>query len=268
MNETPSAPSRTQSRYGRLILDLKDWYVRRGTSTGHDLWRRARTTPPAVRDDSAIGTIFIDVLFAAVVARALQIGTAEGGFPLAGQAQLFVAAIVTIASWVGYHNSANRTRYRIAFFNLPLMQFTVEIGHVFLYWLLVTTSEAWRIQSAPHSNAAGIPEAIIMASIFVSYCLWDQISLAIRRSSKYVDFLMKDDQPSRRRVTFGAATGVVLISSAVILVRPVGAIVYVIDGVFVLLVLGHRWLQNIVVVIDNKDSGVEGLPIVPADGED
>lgn len=205
---------------------------------------RIRTHLPASITTDSVGGVFIDVLFAAVVTKALEVSS-MGTLPPVGQIQLALAMTVTISSWIGYHNSSNRTRYRILFFNLPLWQFFIEIAHVYVYWLLVVTSEGVGIDA--NSGPSSRPDALLTSLTFVLFVAWDLIALRMRISSHYPEMLLSDDKPARRHATLGVSSCVLLVAAFTWLIDPQNvAAIMVVDIVLIALVVAHRWLQNIV----------------------
>jgi hypothetical protein len=56
---------------------------------------------PERRDNSLVGITFVDVLFALVVGKALQPVAAGLHIPAAGTAQLVLAFVLTVTSWIG-----------------------------------------------------------------------------------------------------------------------------------------------------------------------
>lgn len=100
-----------------------------------------RERRPTEKDERLVGLSFIEVLFAIVVARALDPLADFPKLPGVGLSHLAVAGVLTIASWIGYHNSWNRPRYFIRFPNLPLGQFLVDAALVVTYWLTAVWAE-------------------------------------------------------------------------------------------------------------------------------
>jgi len=191
------------------------------------------------RDTHTIGLVFVGVLFAAVITKILELSSADG-LPVAGAAHLVLAAVVTITSWIGYHNSANRSTYKIYFFNLPLALFVIEMIHVYLYWLIATTSE-----NAVDPRPSAVPESLLVVAVFAAYTLWDQAALAIRRSPRYGNLPRSSEQPARRRVTVAATCLVVVLATGALTVDPTGTVgVVLLDAALCLVAIGHRAVQH------------------------
>src|SRR6266498_12680 len=80
-------------------------------------------------DTRLVGLVFIDLLFAAVATKILELSV-NAGLPFEGACQLGLAAVLTITSWVSYHNSKNRSPYRLTFFNLDRKSTRLNSSHV------------------------------------------------------------------------------------------------------------------------------------------
>lgn len=145
-------------------------------------------------DERSVGIGFVDVLFALVMGQILSsvnwsaLYSADWrellGRPHPRIANLIVATVVTLASWIGYHNSANRPRFKIRFVNWPLFQFVLDIVLVLDYWLLATLA-AGRLGATPSNRLT----AFLVFLAFVLYALWDLVSFFIGRQRKYQDLI-------------------------------------------------------------------------------
>ncbi|HEX2051689.1 MAG TPA: hypothetical protein VHJ34_13815 [Actinomycetota bacterium] len=146
-----------------------------------------------------------------------------------------MAFVLTVTSWIGYHNSLNRPRYFIRFTNLPLWQFLTDVALVIVYWLLANyVDDSLRERSA-------LPEAVLTLAAFALYFVWDRIGLAMRRAPDYTELVKEYDNPDRRYVT--ELFAIVALLSAVIVfiadVRSAMAIV-VVDVWLIVVVAGFR----------------------------
>jgi hypothetical protein len=158
---------------------------------------------PHQLDDKLVGITFIDVLFALVIGQLLQPFATTRHVPLAGMAHLLVGGVVTIGSWIGYHNSLSRPHYVIRFVNLPLAQFLIDIALVVVYWLLAITAEGAN-PAIPRPTSA-VPEARYVAVAFLLYGAWDLVALRIRRVEAAASGATGTNVPARRRVTYSFA---------------------------------------------------------------
>ncbi len=196
-------------------------------------------------DQGNVGITFVDVLFALVIGEILEPLRQFDAIPGPGRAHLALAALLTLASWIGYHNSHNRPRHFIRFPNLPLLQFMLDIGMVIAYWLTAVTAEG--AGDRPSSR----PEATAVAVSFVLYVLWDVVAYRIRRDDRYYRRPLARDVPARRDVTRWAAAGSVVIGVYSLVAHPrSAAAVYLVDALLVLLVVGFRLLKEYVTVDD------------------
>jgi hypothetical protein len=126
--------------------------------------------PPRV-DPGRVGLTFVDVLFALVIGYALMPLSTWWKISLAGRMHLGVAVTLTLLSWIGYHNSANRPHWVIGFVNLPFALFLLDIAMVVTYAFAVFTAET--ITPGASVQASLLPEAWVVAVSFLLYALWD-----------------------------------------------------------------------------------------------
>jgi hypothetical protein len=158
-------------------------------------WRR----PEPREDQQLVGITFVDLLFALVVGKVLDPLANYKAIPITGKLQLLVAGVLTITSWIGYHNSLSRPKYLIRFPNLPLVQFLIDIALVIVYWLTAVTAEG-TVPGVSRPNSA-VPEAGLIAVAFVLYFAWDSVALRMRRAPAYEKLERAGDVPARRAVT-------------------------------------------------------------------
>lgn len=202
-----------------------------------------RQRPTAV-DKTRVGLSFIEVLFALVVARALDPLADYSSIPGVGLSHLAVAFVLTVTSWIGYHNSWNRPRYFIRFANLPLWQFMIDVFLVVAYWFCAVSAEGTGTDLGRTVSAR--PEALCVAVSFVLYCLWDWVGFAIRRSDLYPNSPPGRDVPRRRQVTLVCAAVAVLFGGVVWAVDPTSTRVIVgTDIVLIALLLAFRFTKEI-----------------------
>ena len=71
-------------------------------------------------DEEKVGITFVDLLFALVVGEILTPLQRWWTIPATGWSHLAVALVLAVASWIGYHTSANRPRYSIKILKLAL----------------------------------------------------------------------------------------------------------------------------------------------------
>jgi hypothetical protein len=128
-----------------------------------------RITPKV--DPGTIGISFVDILFALAVGQVLDPiknwgeNPKANSLPLPVAMQLAVVLVLTLTSWVGYHGSANRPRFRLGFFNLELLKFTLDVAMVVVYFLAAAF--------AARSNVSLRGEALLITVAFGLYFAWD-----------------------------------------------------------------------------------------------
>jgi hypothetical protein len=174
--------------------------------------RRRRTAV----DPTRAGLSFVEVLFALVVAQVLEPFRSLLLIPAAGLSHLGLALVLTVTSWVGYHNSWNRPRHFIRFANLALAQFAIDILLVITYWFCAISAEF--PASTLGRDVSAVPESLCVAVSFCLYVLWDFVGFRIRRSDLYDRSPPDRDVPQRRRVTqvcAAAAVGIAVVVTAV-----------------------------------------------------
>lgn len=209
-----------------------------------------RRRPTAI-DETRVGLSFIEVLFALVVARALDPLANYSKIPGVGLSHLAVAFVLTVTSWIGYHNSWNRPRYFIRFANLPLWQFVIDVALVIAYWFCAVSAEGTGTDLGRTVSAR--PEVLCVAISFVMYCLWDWVGYAIRTSDLYEKSPPARDVPRRRYVTILCAIAAVVFGAVVWAVEPgsKGAII-AIDIALVVLILTFRFAKEARFVTPNE----------------
>jgi hypothetical protein len=196
--------------------------------------------PVAETDRRGVSLVFVDVLFAAVATKILEQSSREG-LPFEGKTQLALAAVLTITAWIAYHNSTNRAAYMMEYVNLPLVQFLLDLLLVYLYWLVATSAE-----EDATARPSVVPEALILAAVFLVFLGWDRVALAMRRSPRYPGVSMADDRPRRRAVTFSCfgMFAVFAVVSTVVETHDrhvVGAL----DLALAVGLIAHRYLQHL-----------------------
>jgi hypothetical protein len=103
---------------------------------------------------------------------------------VAGWFHLSLAAFMLVISYMGYYT--NRTKYaawKVKFFNIPLLQYLISFGILFLYWELGVTLPKHESPVTP------VSEAIIVLVVFTAYLAWDCLEVTVQESTKYVQEL-------------------------------------------------------------------------------
>jgi hypothetical protein len=92
-------------------------------------------------DPATIGISFVDILFALAIGQVLDPVKNWGedpktnSLPLPVALQLGVVLVLILTSWVRYHSSTNRPRFALAFFNVELLKFALDVAMVVVYFL-------------------------------------------------------------------------------------------------------------------------------------
>lgn len=186
---------------------------------------------------------FVDILFALVIGGVLDVLTRSGKLIAAGRVHLALAALLTLMSWIGYHNSSHRYSDKIRFdLRHPaglaaLGKFVVDIGLVVVYWLAVQTTEGGFSDSSqqPSWHAA----ALLTIVAFIGYVLWDLIAWAEphERKGLYISW--------RRLTSLVCGVSVAVAGLVAWRVRPTtDHAVAVFDGVLCVIVVGYRFLKD------------------------
>jgi len=195
-------------------------------------------------DKTRVGLSFIEVLFALVVARALDPMANYSAIPGVGLSHLAVAFVLTVTSWIGYHNSWNRPRYFIRFANLPLWQFVIDVTLVITYWFCAVSAEGTGTGLGRTISAR--PEALCVAISFLMYCVWDAIGYAIRHSDLYEKSPPDHDVPRRRYVTLVCAAVAVVVAAATWKIDPQSRTsIVAVDVGLVVLILVFRFAKEV-----------------------
>lgn len=134
-----------------------------------------RRIPPKL-DPGTVGVSFVDILFALAVGQVLDPvknwgeNPTNNPLPLPVWTQLGLVLVLILTSWVGYHNSANRPRFRLGFFNWELVKFGLDVAMVVIYFLAAAVA------------ARPIPTlrllALMVTISFGLYFAWDLVGAA------------------------------------------------------------------------------------------
>ena len=198
---------------------------------------------PAALDEARVGLSFIEVLFSLTVVRILEPLMHYTTIPNIGKTHLVLAFVLTVTSWVGYHNSWNRPRFFIRFANLPLWQFLIDVALVVTYWFCATSAEG--IGTDLGHRASAQPESVAVAISFILYCLWDWVGYTIRKSDRYEQNPVSKDVPRRRYVTWAFATIAVGIALAVWVTQPkADRTIMVVDFILIFLIIAFRFTKE------------------------
>jgi hypothetical protein len=85
--------------------------------------------------------------------------------PSASLLALLVALVLTITSWIGYHNSANRAHFKLQFINVELTKFCLDIAMVVIYYVVAANASRLSPDLAFETR--------LIAIAFGLYIFWD-----------------------------------------------------------------------------------------------
>lgn len=157
---------------------------------------------PKLDENGKVGLAFIAIAYGVVLVAVFPM-TRPTQIGLAGWFHLSLAASILIISYMGYYS--NRQVYAVwcvRFFNIPLLQYLLSFGILFLYWELGITLPK------RGSHASPLSEAIIIVIVFGAYLTWDCLEVTLQQSAKYIIALYRADcvpmmPPLRRKYTWG-----------------------------------------------------------------
>jgi hypothetical protein len=144
----------------------------------------AQWIPAPKLDDSAkVGLSFIGIGYGVALVAVFPTVRPET-LGLVGWFHLALAAFMLVVSYMGYYS--NRQEYPnwcVQFFNVPLLQYIISFGILFLYWELGIT------QPKPGHKPTPFSAALIVLIIYVAYLAWDCLEVVLQESSKYIGAL-------------------------------------------------------------------------------
>jgi len=135
---------------------------------------------PKLDENAKVGLSFIGIGYGVALVAVFPM-TRPVLIGLAGWFHLALAAFMLVVSYMGYYS--NRQEYpewRIRFFNIPLLQYLISFGILFLYWELGITLPRPGREPTPFS------EAVIFLIVFVAYLVWDCLEVIVQESKKYI----------------------------------------------------------------------------------
>jgi hypothetical protein len=167
--------------------------------------------------------------------------------------QLAVVLVLILTSWVGYHTSANRPRFRLGFFNWELVKFALDVAMVVVYFLAAAV--------AARARPTLRIEALLVMIAFGLYALWD-LAGAIQKAGAHNPYkvewervkqepnrpdVVEDWQPTnwiRIAITFvglGVTAGFFVITLLVpAFDRPTTTVVVIADVLAILVLVAYR----------------------------
>lgn len=171
--------------------------------------RRSTRELPRVSEGEQVGVAFVGILFGLAVsdgASSFAGLVRESGLrdvPAPAATHYLVGFALTVASFIGYYTSTNAPRLRVRFFNIPILQFLLDVLMVVAYFFVFQYAEGG---ASSEASASAQPEAILVFVSFALYTVWD--FLGFRLQADPLSCLALGKVPtaaygSRRWVTFG-----------------------------------------------------------------
>jgi hypothetical protein len=250
---------------------------------GSDRWeplrRLFRTVPELDRANKRSGATFVNILFGLVVTQA-AIDLAEelvkfwddGGEAIVETrlAHLSVAIVLTVLSWIGYHQSQQYPPFLIKFINIPFLQFVLDIAMVVTYYVVVavaensTTAEVLNDDAGTVLTHGAAPEAFLIFVVFGLYAMWDIAGYRLFRDPEYATRLETPRDPAsetfgpRRRVTilYFFATGFLALAVWLWDPRSAGGVVLA-DTIIIVVLFLYRLTKQ---AVDPKMKTRSDLP--------
>jgi hypothetical protein len=139
-------------------------------------------------DRAAVGISFVDLLFALAVGQVFEpiarwASDAAADISAEQWMALVVALTLIITSWIGYHVSANRSRFLVKFVNVELVKFTLDVLMVAIYFYIAAVAA----RDSSDSGVIAQRQSVAVAVAFLLYALWDLASAWQKRSNHYRD---------------------------------------------------------------------------------
>jgi hypothetical protein len=218
---------------------------------------------PKQIDESLTSLTFTDVIFGLVFTEIFIRAAALRALPAALDVHLALALAVAAGSYIGYRGSLKRGTYKLAFFNLPLLRFVLDLVMIFLYYVLAVTPPGIK---SPSSLVHPRTDSFVVLLIFVAYLAWDAVSWWMAKAG--YDAIVF--QPLRMRVTmFGVLAAVVVLVLALVVRPPLGQhLAITVDSLLIGIVILYRWLKDSSPRKESEPAERPDPSPVPHDGED
>jgi hypothetical protein len=209
-------------------------------------------------DESQTSLTFTDVIFGLVFTEIFTRASALYSLSTAVDVHLALSLAVAVGSYIGYRGSLKRGTYRLAFFNLPLLRFVLDLFMIFLYYVLAVTPDETK---NPRMPVDARTDSLVVVVIFAAYLAWDLVSLLmVSRGYERISF-----QGKRMVVTIVAfvLSGFVGIIAWTVSSSLNQHLVIVVDSLLIAIAILYRWAKDCIVT--RKTSPVTVKPVtVPA----
>jgi hypothetical protein len=196
-------------------------------------WRR-----PKSLDKSLTSLTFTDVIFGLVFTEIFTRAAALHVLSTAVVVHLALSLTVAVGSYIGYRGSLKRGTFRLAFFNLPLLRFMLDLFMIFLYYVLAVTPDETK---NPAALVDARTDSLVVLLIFAAYLAWDLVSWVMSKRGYEIRF-----QGNRTAVTLlgflatGAVFGVTWTANSSLSQRQA----IVVDSLLIAIVILYRWAKD------------------------
>ena len=197
--------------------------------------------PPYQPNNAKYGVDFIDILFGLVVTEIFAAFTGVTLHEYATWANLILALIIVVFSWIGYHVAKNTSPRTPSFDPLVVTQLFVDVVIVAIYLAFVKQIEhTEKVAQSTHHIISIRPEAVTIVVIFALYTLWDILQVPLMKGVG-----KEQTAKSHRARGLWAFVAFAVFSAIVIFAWRPGsnAPVIVADLIFVAMLYWYRWLQ-------------------------
>jgi hypothetical protein len=194
---------------------------------------------PQQIDESLTSLTFTDVIFGLVFTEIFIRAAALRALSAALDVHLGLALAVAAGSYIGYRGSLKRGTYKLAFFNLPLLRFVLDLFMIFLYYVLAVTPPGTK---SPSSLVHARTDSFVVLLIFAAYLAWDAVSWWMSKAG--YDAIVF--QPLRMRVTIFGVLAAVAVFVLALTVRPPLSqhLAIIVDSLLLVIVILYRWLKD------------------------
>ncbi len=231
-----------------------------GALAGPILGSLRRTDAYPEVDPATVGISFVDILFALAAGvvlaptQAWASNSAKNHLSLPEVFNLGVALSVILCSFIGYHNSTNRPRFKIRFMNVSFVKFFLDISMVVVYFILA----GFAAESPPSLRSV----SLLVLLTFGLYLLWDFAGWYEASDARYeAAWNEAKDDPDRpdvskpwqamdRRRTIPTVLGllatlIVCLYAWLTAVPPSTPTVFVVDVLLILILFAYRVRKDI-----------------------
>jgi hypothetical protein len=219
---------------------MSDWMI----------WKREKRP-----DESQTSLTFTDVIFGLVFTEIFTRASALYSLSTAVDVHLALSLAVAVGSYIGYRGSLKRGTYRLAFFNLPLLRFVLDLFMIFLYYVLAVTPDETK---NPKVLVDARTDSLVVLLIFAAYLAWDLVSRLMVHNDYKISF-----QGNRMAVTLVAfvAAGVVAIIAWTASSPLNQHLAIVVDSFLIAIAILYRWAKDCIVTRETPPATVKPMTV-------